>query len=479
MSIALKKRPPEGVPTPTSMHVAFFVDMAGNPSLKDSNGVVTPATNAGGPVQLNEQEEAPPVVSNAVKLYSKDVNGNAELFTLNGAGTEVQITAGNGVSSNTRIRWKDDVPGNLFDATNMTPTLADVVAIFTDPATTLSGLGVKEGSTINAGDRVLRACALTQTENQINNGIWVAAAGAWTRATDANTGAEIQDAIVEFVSDPGPPATAFRFALWNPSGVPLTVGTDPQNWVIVVNSTPFPGVVEAEVVATSNIALTGDGQTIDGVAIAFGVVLAVGQNNPLQNGLYEVQPGAWTRLEPYVEGYPLAGVFTVKINQGDLYTNRVFNLNNPIYRAAIVGVDPLNFVLLDTANLASFGPLRSDAEFNDAFMARSVSPGVPCWGLFVITLPAITPESAGKRITFVNYGGKNKSKAGMQGMFIAQPAGTDIVGDGGPGEAQAVVALGASTELMSDGFGRWAPMGGINFTTPLLEGEIVPTPPAP
>ena len=480
MSIALKKRPAAGVPTPSVMHVTFFVDENGNPALKDSEGVVTPATNAGGPLQLDEQENTPVTVAGAVKVYSKNVDGNSELFSLNGNGEEVQITAGNGLTSNTTIRWKDDEPGQLFDATNVVPTHTDVVAVLIDPATTLSGTGVKEGFTINNGDRVLRACALTQTENQVTNGIYIAAAGAWARAADANTGAEIQDAIVEIVTDPGPPAVAERWAFWNPSGVPITVGSAAQNWVIVIDDNLNNGSESPMVVSVDDITLSGT-QTIDDVALNDGdTILVAGQNNPIDNGLYIVRAGAWERNFPYTDGFAIGGVFTVKIQQGTVYTDRVFLLNtNSFYRSSIIGVDPLVFTLFNAADLGSFGPVRADANYNDTFLARSVSANIPSWGYFVVTLPPITPGSAGKRVTFVNYGGKKKKKANLTGAFIAQPAGTDVVGDGGPGEAQFIFVSSADTYLMSDGFGRWAVLGGISLSSALLEGVIVPEPPAP
>lgn len=93
MSIALRKRPGAGVPTPSQMHTTLFADESGNPCLKDSNGVVTPMTNAGGPVQLNEQAATPATVAGAIKLYSKDVDGHTEFFVLDDVGNEIQVTS--------------------------------------------------------------------------------------------------------------------------------------------------------------------------------------------------------------------------------------------------------------------------------------------------------------------------------------------------------------------------------------------------
>jgi hypothetical protein len=57
---------------------------------------------------------------------------------------------------------------------------------------TLSGLQTIDEVSMNAGDRIL---VKNQTD-QTNNGIYIVASSAWTRSTDANTGAEIGSAAV-------------------------------------------------------------------------------------------------------------------------------------------------------------------------------------------------------------------------------------------------------------------------------------------
>jgi hypothetical protein len=83
MSIALRKRPAEGVPTPSPSHLTFFVDENGNPSLKDSDGIVTPATGGAGPVSWQ------PTVSGAGtfllapnKINKYDSSAGAQIMTL-------------------------------------------------------------------------------------------------------------------------------------------------------------------------------------------------------------------------------------------------------------------------------------------------------------------------------------------------------------------------------------------------------------
>lgn len=70
-------------------------------------------------------------------------------------------------------------------------TLAAVVAATTENIT-LAAPQTIDGISIVAGDRVL----VKDQTTAANNGVYVAAAGAWARATDANTSAEIAAALV-------------------------------------------------------------------------------------------------------------------------------------------------------------------------------------------------------------------------------------------------------------------------------------------
>lgn len=71
------------------------------------------------------------------------------------------------------------------------------VRIVTTTNDTLSGLAARDGITPIAGDRVL---ATAQTTGSAN-GIYVAAAGAWARATDADTAAEFASAWLVSVKE--------------------------------------------------------------------------------------------------------------------------------------------------------------------------------------------------------------------------------------------------------------------------------------
>jgi hypothetical protein len=102
------------------------------------------------------------------------------------------------------------------------PMLAPVRASTTYLNITQSGLQTVDTVALAAGDRVL---CRGQTGG-LTNGIWVAASGAWTRATDADTAAKLtrgtQVAVLE--------GTADRGKVFTQLNVITTLGTDQNNW---------------------------------------------------------------------------------------------------------------------------------------------------------------------------------------------------------------------------------------------------------
>lgn len=100
---------------------------------------------------------------------------------------------------------------------------ASVVAATTgnvDLAT--GGLLTVDGVTLVAGNRVLVRAQTAPAEN----GIYVAAAGAWTRATDYDSAGEIQAGDFVFVSG----GTLYNSTGWVQENVVTTLGTDPIVW---------------------------------------------------------------------------------------------------------------------------------------------------------------------------------------------------------------------------------------------------------
>jgi hypothetical protein len=136
------------------------------------------------------------------------------------------------------------------------------VRVATTANITLSGAQTIDGVSVVAGDRVL---VKNQTAGAAN-GIYVAAAGAWSRATDFDTGAEALGAAT-FVSE----GTAQGNQVWlNGTDGPITVGTTALSFVQVGGGSSYSagngilisgGVISADpaVVARKASATIGDG----------------------------------------------------------------------------------------------------------------------------------------------------------------------------------------------------------------------------
>lgn len=98
------------------------------------------------------------------------------------------------------------------------------VRVATTANIALTGLQTIDGVTVIAGDRVL---VKNQTAGQ-DNGIWVVASGAWTRATDADISAEVTAGMFTFVEE-GTTNANSGWLLTTPN--PITLGTTPLTFV--------------------------------------------------------------------------------------------------------------------------------------------------------------------------------------------------------------------------------------------------------
>jgi len=116
-----------------------------------------------------------------------------------------------------------------------------------------------------------------------------------------------------------------------------------------VDSAVATGIVAktpALVVSTTNVTISGL-QTIDGVALsANDRVLLVGQTNPVENGLWLAQSGAWTRPADFANG-TMAGQAYVLILSGATYEGSSWLCSTP---TAVIGTDPIQFSLFSLPN---------------------------------------------------------------------------------------------------------------------------------
>jgi len=122
-------------------------------------------------------------------------------------------------------------------------------------------------------------------------------------------------------------------------------------YVDTVAATGIVAKTPAVVVSTTDIGSPPTGLlTIDGVTlVANDRVLLVGQTDPVENGLWLAQSGAWTRPTDFDTG-DLAGQAYVLILSGDVYKGSSWLCNTP---TAIIGTDPINFSLFSLPDVTT------------------------------------------------------------------------------------------------------------------------------
>ena len=127
-----------------------------------------------------------------------------------------------------------------------------------------------------------------------------------------------------------------------------------KQYVDTAISTGLVAKTPAVVVSTNNVILSNV-QTIDGVLLSINDrVLLVGQTNPVENGLWLVQSGAWTRPADFASG-STAGQAYVLITSGTVNSGSSWLCNTPL---SIVDTDPIMFAqfsLPDQTTAANVG----------------------------------------------------------------------------------------------------------------------------
>lgn len=142
------------------------------------------------------------------------------------AGTAGQFFRSGGAGAPSWVTLQmTDIPGAPYKMSCRVATTANI---------TLSGTQTIDGVAVVAGDRVLVKDQSTASQN----GIYVVAAGAWTRAADADASAEIASAIVAI--DEG---TANAGELWtNTFKTTDTLGTTAMTWFEVLYNSGTWGI---------------------------------------------------------------------------------------------------------------------------------------------------------------------------------------------------------------------------------------------
>ena len=216
-------------------------------------------------------------------------------------------------------------------------TVKESVRVATTAPITLSGTQTVDGVALVAGDRVL---VKNQTTPSTNGIYVVVAAGAWTRATDANTSNLLVPGFtVAVIEGTQEGSWTFRNAA-NP-----TVGSTGLSFVPTTASVVFNPVLLA---STGTLTLSGVGQTIDGQTVAAGDrILAKNQTNSAENGIYVAAGGQWARASDADTKEELRSGAFAFVTAGTANGGKGFALTND---AVEVGTTPLTFQAFSVAS---------------------------------------------------------------------------------------------------------------------------------
>jgi hypothetical protein len=162
---------------------------------------------------------------------------------------------------------QDAATKNYVDAVSAGFNVQASVRVATTAAITLSGTQTIDGVAVVAGDRVLVKNGSTTNAgtSSIDNGIYVVAAGAWSRATDQSQGSAggsngIQ--LGDFVFIESGTATGASAWIVTTSGT-ITLGTTPITWAQVGSATTYTGTTNRTTVSGNVIDISSSyvGQT--------------------------------------------------------------------------------------------------------------------------------------------------------------------------------------------------------------------------
>ena len=146
----------------------------------------------------------------------------AELGAVIVDGTTITINSETGVISGSQsVDLSDYATKEYADGISSGLTFKDNVKVATVGNSSLSGLNDIDGIGVITGDRIF---AFSQT-NEAENGIYIAASGSWTRATDFNTTANITSGSFIFIANGN--VNGNSGYVCNISSAISNVGTDP------------------------------------------------------------------------------------------------------------------------------------------------------------------------------------------------------------------------------------------------------------
>jgi hypothetical protein len=151
---------------------------------------------------------------------------------------------------------------------------------------TLSGAQTIDGVSVVAGDRVL----VKNQTSQAENGIYVVDSGAWTRAEDYNTVAEIQTGDFVFVSG----GTTYDSTSWVQINTVTTLGTDAIEWLQFSGAGTFLAGQGLELDGTTFNVLIGDALEFTGTNAINLAATVAGAGLSLTSGVLAVETDGTT-----------------------------------------------------------------------------------------------------------------------------------------------------------------------------------------
>jgi hypothetical protein len=224
---------------------------------------------------------------------------------------------GDGVSASDAATY-----GQLLNLVNGTDWKQSVRAIATT-AITLSGTQTVDGVALVAGDRVL----VNGQASAPTNGLYVVAAGAWTRATDAATSAQVTAGLSVMVTE----GTSFADSQWRlTTNDTIALGTTALSWAQIGAGSSY--------VQGTGISIVGNTVSIDTAVTARKFSASIG--NAVAS-TFAVTHGLATR-DVVVNVYDTATFDSVECDVVRTDTNNVqITFANPIgtnaYRVVVIG----------------------------------------------------------------------------------------------------------------------------------------------
>lgn len=183
---------------------------------------------------------------------------------------------------------QDGATKNYVDSVAQGLDVKQSVRVATTANITLSGTQTIDGVAVVAGDRVL----VKDQTTGANNGIYVCAAGAWTRATDADTSAKVTSGLFTFIEE----GTSNGDTGWVlTTNNPITLGTTALTFVqFSGGNTIVGGAGLVKTGNTLNVVANADGSmVINADDIQVGVLATDAQHGNRGGGaLHAVATGA-------------------------------------------------------------------------------------------------------------------------------------------------------------------------------------------